>query len=484
MPERHGLTGPEPARAVPRVDARRALAYLDSLCDLVDARRPLARVRPDWWNLAIPLAASLSLGLHGCGGTVESASNGASPTERCADAVDNDGDGLIDCKDPDCPPCAVPPDAGPSDVSQPDQLAPDQFAPDATDAPYEVLPDAPPSAEVCDDGFDNDHNGLTDCEDIACFQVCGCALVETCTNGVDDDCDGLADCADPSCSYDVCCGTASLYAAPSPGPELCANGLDDDCDGDVDCADPQCASDACCSVGPSPEACGNGVDDDCDGDVDCADSECQGGACGCDPNACPLPVSVCETRACQGGACAPEPHTGMALDDTPGNCWSPYCGADGQVHQGGNDGDAPLSEACEQIICFDGSIQHYKAQAGEPCGQGLACDGDGACVGCGSAASCPGGNGCRVPTCEQGKCGFQNLPDGYVVNEQQQGDCLELACSHGLVVPIADDEDLPDDGAECTWDVCTHGIATHPAKPAGTPCSQGGTTCDGMGSCK
>jgi Ca2+-binding RTX toxin-like protein len=50
--------------------------------------------------------------------------------------------------------------------------------------------------------------------------------IEDCDNGVDDDGDGLADANDPDCS-----GTPS---------ENCANGIDDDGDGKIDGADPDC----------------------------------------------------------------------------------------------------------------------------------------------------------------------------------------------------------------------------------------------------
>lgn len=54
----------------------------------------------------------------------------------------------------------------------------------------------------CDDGIDDDGNGLTDCEEAACLGVDDCpAVKETeCDDGVDEDKDGLTDCDDPSCS--------------------------------------------------------------------------------------------------------------------------------------------------------------------------------------------------------------------------------------------------------------------------------------------
>lgn len=48
---------------------------------------------------------------------------------------------------------------------------------------------------ICDDGADDDCDGLVDCEDGDCDTPC----VESCTNGTDDDNDGLTDCRDDDC---------------------------------------------------------------------------------------------------------------------------------------------------------------------------------------------------------------------------------------------------------------------------------------------
>jgi len=55
--------------------------------------------------------------------------------------------------------------------------------------------------------------------------------------------------------------------------EWCANGVDDNGDGLSDCDDPQCASLSLCR---GEDACRNGVDDDLDGWIDCADPDCMG----------------------------------------------------------------------------------------------------------------------------------------------------------------------------------------------------------------
>ncbi|MFQ5976198.1 MAG: carboxypeptidase-like regulatory domain-containing protein [Candidatus Hydrothermarchaeales archaeon] len=169
-------------------------------------------------------------------------------SEICDDGVDNDGDGLVDCDDPDCcPPC---------------------------------------SSEICNDDVDNDGDGLVDCQDPDC-PPCPPVVVEDCTNGIDDDGDGLVDCNDPDCP-------------PCP-PEDCNNGIDDDGDGLVDCQDPDCPP-----CPPVVEDCTNGIDDDGDGLVDCDDLDCN-----TDP--------TCTITACQCPTGSPVGCISGVVTDRSGN---------------------------------------------------------------------------------------------------------------------------------------------------------------------
>jgi hypothetical protein len=115
--------------------------------------------------------------------------------------------------------------------------------------------------EICNDGQDNNNNGLTDCDDPGCESYAGCFPESECDNGLDDDMDGLTDCDDSDCESFARCIPESA----------CDNGLDDDLDGLTDCDDSDCESSAQC-----PEsACDNGLDDDLDGLTDCDDSDCE-----------------------------------------------------------------------------------------------------------------------------------------------------------------------------------------------------------------
>jgi len=108
--------------------------------------------------------------------------------------------------------------------------------------------------EACDDGVDQDLDGLVDCFDSDCAYTAACA--EDCTNGVDDNGNGAVDCFD----YPYC------VDAPACHETNCTNGIDDDGFGDIDCNDSDCVTEPACA-----ESCTNGVDDNGNGAIDCLD---------------------------------------------------------------------------------------------------------------------------------------------------------------------------------------------------------------------
>jgi hypothetical protein len=123
----------------------------------------------------------------------------------------------------------------------------------------------------CTDGIDNDENGFVDCDDELCFAEAVC-FESDCTDGLDNDesadgitgngaGDGLIDCDDDDCAEDPACFEY-----------VCNDGIDDDNDGFTDCDDDDCSDDFSCTE----NICDDGFDDDADGLVDCADSDCAG----------------------------------------------------------------------------------------------------------------------------------------------------------------------------------------------------------------
>ena len=151
---------------------------------------------------------------------------------------------------------------------------------------------AGPCAEDCGDSLDNDGDGDTDCADSDCIGTetcpedcsdgvdndgdalvdnddpdCETSFAESCDDSIDNDGDLLVDCEDPECSSFASCG------------EICSGGIDEDHDGLIDCADPDCSQSLDC-----PEICDDGFDNDENGVVDCGDpacaADCGGEICG------------------------------------------------------------------------------------------------------------------------------------------------------------------------------------------------------------
>jgi hypothetical protein len=186
-----------------------------------------------------------------------------------------------------------------------------------------------PGAELCN-GRDDDCDGATDetfdltsdeanCG--ACGRTCGAGTTcigascqETrCDDGADNDLDGVTDCLDESCLGEVCvtpmpppwrCGARNLDGgfpdAGLPDAGLPDGGSDG---GEVD-AGPADAGDAggldagSWDGGPvlgcyAPEQdCANGFDDDGDGEADCLDVDCAGRTC--------ASGTICTNRSCPG----------------------------------------------------------------------------------------------------------------------------------------------------------------------------------------
>ncbi len=157
--------------------------------------------------------------------------------------------------------------------------------------------DAGGPENVCDDGVDNDCDGLVDCLDPDCrpdspdaglglscaapgkvgnkcdfFGACVCPggqnVEATCSDGIDNDCDGKPDCTDGDCAGKTCtanlskcllpdagvpdAGQPSTCACPGGTVELaCTDGDDNDCDGLRDCEDPDCLDAACDPQAPT-----------------------------------------------------------------------------------------------------------------------------------------------------------------------------------------------------------------------------------------
>jgi len=303
-------------------------------------------------------------------------------TEICSDGIDNNCNGLVDCADPQCQPvgnnrgavcdlvghtCSVNGAPGPSTCTV---CSGNGGAPEVRET-------------SCGDGFDNNCNGLVDCQDpdcggLACSpfgltcdasaktcSVCpgGQAVEATCNDGVDNDCNGKIDCADPSCQPSTsgpgrtcgpfgrtctsdgggACGCSGNGGAAEATETSCGDGFDNDCNGKIDCADTSCGGRSCdsngsvgktCSSGlctcpgGAAEICNDGVDNNCNGLVDCQDPTCQpagstpGAACDSAGNRCSAQTTSTPSTCivCSGNGKPPEPVETSCSDGVDNDC--------------------------------------------------------------------------------------------------------------------------------------------------------------------
>ena len=221
----------------------------------------------------------------------------------CYDDIDNDFDGMIDCRDPDCIARSFCSKVIPmSPVDEPentfarctDRIDNDNDGNwDCGDRNCQSIGELCCTNEVgnlaCSDGVDNDDNGFRDCNDFSCRRnpfasVCG--RESQCDNGRDDDGDRFIDCNDSDCAAAANC--LALPRDPEDTPERCTDGVDNDRDGFVDCRERSCCGDATCSsplddtvrdycaerLETTPAQCMDGVDNDGNGFTDCGDFSC------------------------------------------------------------------------------------------------------------------------------------------------------------------------------------------------------------------
>jgi hypothetical protein len=386
------------------------------------------------------------------------------PPPACRNALDDDGDGLIDALDPGCATLAdrderdppTPPGCANGEDDDLDGLI-DLDDPDCVAAGGEEGP-----APACANGRDDDGDGELDRDDPGCASArdddeTDPPRAPQCANGVDDDLDGRFDRADPECTF-----AGQDDEGPPPA---CANGLDDDGDGAVDALDPGCAAllDDEERDPVDPPACGNGFDDDLDGRVDLDDPECT--FAGQDDEG-PAPACA-DGRDNDGDDRVDLDDPGCAaLDDRDERdpARHPTC-ADGLD----NDGDGAIDRLDDD--CPAAGAEEGVARA---CANRLDDDGDGLIdrvdPGCADAADDDERDPMTRPACANGRdddfdgrVDFPADPECVAAGADDEGD--QPACANGLddegdgiadfpldpgcVGPADDDETDPDEAPAC-----------------------------------
>ncbi|MBI1223636.1 MAG: hypothetical protein GC192_00235 [Bacteroidetes bacterium] len=233
-------------------------------------------------------------------------------------------------------------------------------------------------------------NGCVSTDDVT-ITVNNC--VENCNNGIDDDADGLVDCADPSCGitvssdsyFSICAGAEVSFSVSATGGNgvftyVWDHGLGT---GQNKTVSPLVSTTYTVTVTPSagcsetksiqvevvncPEDCTNGVDDDYDGLVDCADPDCAlvGAPQLADDNFTSCPGTVYTERVTYNDGNLKDPafsivslplHGNVTIDGTGKFIYTPsgqYCGNDSFVYQVCNQTSGCCDQATVNILFGD-----------------------------------------------------------------------------------------------------------------------------------
>lgn len=191
-----------------------------------------------------------------------------------------------------------------------------------------------PVAEVCDDGDDNDCDGLTDCEDDDCAaQSCG-GGGQICHNNA---------CCTPQSDTDFCTDRGAQCGQVSGTDNCGVQRTDVNCGG--------CGGGASCSGNTCHEdsnKCGDSNDNDNDGLTDCADDDCDAQSCAgggalCYQQTCCEPEDDATLCSDAGAACG-----SISVTDSCGQSRSIDCGGCGG-------GTSCSSNSCIESNCDDGN---------------------------------------------------------------------------------------------------------------------------------
>jgi len=227
------------------------------------------------------------------------------------------------------------------------------------------------------------------------------------------------------------------------------------------------------------QSCGEDEDGGSSGPSSCTvDAECDDG-------------NPCSIDSCgETGTCGTEPSPdGMAAEQEEGDCRVIRCKG-GQPEDEVDDGDIPDDkEPCTLDACVEGSPKHTEQVDGTVCEVGLgtgACEAGVCVVPCtplDADTQCDDLLPCTADGCiDPGVCAHSVLSGPVPGYPQTEGDCMEHRCVEGEEQDVEDNNDVPEDGQECTDDECIAGTPVHTPLAAGEECG-GSYLCDGRGGC-
>jgi hypothetical protein len=208
---------------------------------------------------------------------------------------------------------------------------------------------------------------------------------------------------------------------------------------------------------------------------------------------CPPVPSPCEVPVCIGAVCGsvglPAGSNASSTAQTLGDCQVLVCNGEGKTSPKVDDADAfDDGSDCTLDECVSGVPTAKPRAYGTTCGaDGYGkCDDAGACVECLGDIDCGLPSECASPRCVKGLCDAGFVAEGTALSLQSPGDCQQRVCDgKGKVTSESADADVPDDGLDCTDDVCAAGMPSNSPRASGQSCGNvAGMSCDGNGTCK
>ncbi|HXI55714.1 MAG TPA: hypothetical protein VNO55_06625, partial [Polyangia bacterium] len=271
------------------------------------------------------------------------------------------------------------------------------------------------------------------------------------------------------CNKNVCDGTVGNIVTVPDNSDLPVDGF-------------TCTMDVCTAGAPSNPAlpvgtaCAQAGGTMCNGNGSCV--QCITAA-DCGQN------TECKTFTCTLGACgvANTPANTPLAGQVVGDCQKKVCDGAGNPTSIADDTDKPAdSNVCTDDVCTNGTPTN-PVVVDRTCNGNEFCKADGTCVACNTNIQCGADTECMKNTCVSNVC-VHTPQTGVPLATQIPKNCRKETCdSNGA--PLGsdpDDTDLPDDGNQCTQDLCNGGQIQHPFESTQKTCGTNGL-CDGQGSC-